>query len=241
MSAVLGDELKNAILNDETKKVITEPLVENNPITLQVLGICSALAVTSKMSTSLIMALALTLVTAFSSAAISSIRNHTPSSIRIIVQMTIIASFVIVVDQVLKAVAYDVSKQLSVFVGLIITNCIVMGRAEGYAMKNPPIESFMDGLGNGAGYSLILIIVAFFREIFGSGKLLGEEVFKLVKDGGWYDPNGLMLLPPSAFFIIGMIIWAVRQWKPEQQEEVDYKIMAIAHGEEAPHYEGGHH
>jgi Na+-transporting NADH:ubiquinone oxidoreductase subunit D len=235
MSAIISDELKQALSSEEIKKVTIEPLVNNNPITLQVLGICSALAVTSKMSTSLIMALALTLVTAFSSAAISAIRNHIPSSIRIIVQMTIIASLVIVVDQILKAVAYDVSKQLSVFVGLIITNCIVMGRAEGYAMKNPPLESFMDGIGNGAGYSLILITVAFFREIFGSGKLLGFEVFKLAKDGGWYEPNGLMLLPPSAFFIIGIIIWAVRQWKPEQIEKVDFKIMSIAHGE------GGHH
>ena len=225
----------SAILNDETKKVRVTPLVNDNPITLQVLGICSALAVTSQMSTSLIMALALTLVTACSSAAISAIRNHIPSSIRIIVQMTIIASMVIVVDQILKAFAYDVSKQLSVFVGLIITNCIVMGRAEGYAMKNPPLESFMDGIGNGLGYSLILVIVAFFREILGSGKLLGIEVFKLVKDGGWYDPNGLMLLPPSAFFIIGLIIWGMRQWKPSQAEKVEYKIMSIAHGE------GGHH
>ncbi|MDD5319129.1 MAG: NADH:ubiquinone reductase (Na(+)-transporting) subunit D [Methylococcales bacterium] len=225
----------SAVLNDETKKVLTTPLVNDNPITLQVLGICSALAVTSQMSTSLIMALALTLVTAFSSAAISAIRNHIPGSIRIIVQMTIIASLVIVVDQILKAFAYEVSKQLSVFVGLIITNCIVMGRAEGYAMKNPPLESFMDGIGNGLGYSLILIIVAFFRETLGSGKLLGYEVFKLAKDGGWYDPNGLMLLPPSAFFIIGLIIWAVRQWKPNQVEKVEYKIMSIAHGD------GGHH
>ena len=234
MSAVIED--KQSILNDETKKVLIEPLVTNNPITLQVLGICSALAVTSKMSTSLIMALALTLVTACSSAAISAIRNHIPGSIRIIVQMTIIASLVIVVDQVLKAVAYDVSKQLSVFVGLIITNCIVMGRAEAYAMKNPPLESFIDGIGNGAGYSLILITVAFFRETLGSGKLLGYEVFKLTKDGGWYDPNGLMLLPPSAFFIIGMIIWTVRELRPEQRENQDFKIMSIAHGEE-----GGHH
>ncbi len=233
MSAVMNEE--TSIFTPETKKVLVEPLVNNNPITLQVLGICSALAVTSQMSTSLIMALALTLVTAFSSAAISAIRNHIPGSIRIIVQMTIIASLVIVVDQVLKAVAYDVSKQLSVFVGLIITNCIVMGRAEGYAMKNPPLESFMDGIGNGAGYSLILITVAFFRETLGSGKLLGIEVFKLTKDGGWYDPNGLMLLPPSAFFIIGCIIWAVRQYKPEQAEKADFKILSIAHGE------GGHH
>ncbi|KJV07340.1 NADH:ubiquinone reductase (Na(+)-transporting) subunit D [Methylocucumis oryzae] len=217
------------------KKVLVEPLVDNNPITLQVLGICSALAVTSQMSTSLIMALALTMVTACSSAAISAIRNHIPSSIRIIVQMTIIASLVIVVDQILKAFAYDISKQLSVFVGLIITNCIVMGRAEGYAMKNPPLESFMDGIGNGLGYSLILITVSFFRELLGSGKLLGIEILPLLKDGGWYQPNGLMLLPPSAFFIIGLIIWGVRQWKPAQREKVEFKIMDIAHGE------GGHH
>lgn len=225
----------SAVINSETKKVLTEPLVNNNPITLQVLGICSALAVTSQMSTSLIMAVALTTVTACSSAAISSIRNHIPSSIRIIVQMTIIASLVIVVDQILKAFVYDISKQLSVFVGLIITNCIVMGRAEAYAMKNPPLASFIDGIGNGLGYSLILVIVAFFRELFGSGKLLGIEIFHLTKDGGWYDPNGLMLLPPSAFFIIGMIIWVFRQWKPDQVEHPDFKIMDIAHGE------GGNH
>lgn len=225
----------SAILNDETKKVLVEPLVDNNPITLQVLGICSALAVTSQMSTSLIMALALTMVTACSSAAISAIRSHIPASIRIIVQMTIIASLVIVVDQILKAFAYDISKQLSVFVGLIITNCIVMGRAEGYAMKNPPLESFMDGIGNGLGYSLILITVSFIRELLGSGKLLGIEILPLLKDGGWYQPNGLMLLPPSAFFIIGLIIWAVREWKPVQREKVEFKIMSIAHGD------GGHH
>lgn len=219
----------------ETKKVLTEPLVNNNPITLQILGICSALAVTSQLSTSLIMAVALTMVTACSSAAISAIRNHIPSSIRIIVQMTIIASLVIVVDQILKAVAYDVSKQLSVFVGLIITNCIVMGRAEAYAMKNPPMASFIDGIGNGLGYSLILIIVAFFRELLGSGKLLGVEILPLIKDGGWYQPNGLMLLPPSAFFLIGLIIWTIRQLKPNQREKADFKIMDIAHGE------GGHH
>lgn len=225
----------SAVLNSETKKVLIKPLINENPITLQVLGICSALAVTSQMSTSLIMAIALTSVTAFSSASISLIRNHIPGSIRIIVQMTIIASLVIVVDQILKAFAYEISKQLSVFVGLIITNCIVMGRAEAYAMKNPPLESFIDGIGNGLGYSLILIIVAFFRELLGSGKLLGIEVFQLTKDGGWYDPNGLMLLPPSAFFIIGLIIWVFRQMKPEQREHVDFKIMDIAHGE------GGHH
>jgi Na+-transporting NADH:ubiquinone oxidoreductase subunit D len=219
----------------ETKKVLFEPLVDNNPITLQVLGICSALAVTSQMSTSLIMALALTAVTACSSAAISAVRQHTPSSIRIIVQMIIIASLVIVVDQILKAFAFEISKKLSVFVGLIITNCIVMGRAEAYAMKNPPLQSFLDGIGNGLGYSLILVMVATVRETLGSGKLLGFEVLHLAKDGGWYVPNGLMLLPPSAFFIIGLIIWAFRTWKPNQVERNEFKIMSIAHGE------GGHH
>jgi Na+-transporting NADH:ubiquinone oxidoreductase subunit D len=217
-------------MNVESKKVLVEPLVDNNPITLQVLGICSALAVTSQMTTALIMCLALTTVTAFSSAGIALIRNHVPSSVRIIAQMVIIASLVIVVDQLLKAFAYDVSKQLSVFVGLIITNCIVMGRAEAYAMKNPPWESFLDGIGNGLGYSLILVSVAFIRELFGSGKLLGIDVLPLMKDGGWYVPNGLLLLPPSAFFLIGLLIWAIRTWKPKQVEQADFAIMP-AHGE----------
>ncbi|MCU0734635.1 MAG: NADH:ubiquinone reductase (Na(+)-transporting) subunit D [Methylotetracoccus sp.] len=217
-------------MNEESKKVLVEPLVDNNPITLQVLGICSALAVTSQMTTALIMSLALTTVTAFSSAGIAFIRNHVPSSVRIIAQMVIIASLVIVVDQILKAFAYEISKQLSVFVGLIITNCIVMGRAEAYAMKNPPWESFLDGIGNGLGYSLILISVAFIRELLGSGKLLGIDVLPLLKDGGWYVPNGLLLLPPSAFFLIGLLIWAVRTWKPKQVEKADYAIMP-AHGE----------
>jgi len=221
-------------MTSETKQVLLDPLVDNNPITLQVLGICSALAVTSQLLTALIMCLALTAVTACSSAAISLIRNHIPGSIRIIVQMTIIASLVIVVDQLLKAFAYDVSKQMSVFVGLIITNCIVMGRAEAYAMKNPPFQSFMDGIGNGLGYSLILIIIAILRELLGSGKLLGVEVLPLVQDGGWYVPNGLLLLPPSAFFIIGLIIWAFRTWKPVQVEKPDYEIIS-AHSAEVPH------
>jgi Na+-transporting NADH:ubiquinone oxidoreductase subunit D len=218
-------------MNAESKKVLVEPLVDNNPITLQVLGICSALAVTSQMSTALIMSLALTAVTACSSAGIAFIRNHVPSSVRIIAQMVIIASLVIVVDQLLKAFAYEISKQLSVFVGLIITNCIVMGRAEAYAMKNPPWESFLDGIGNGLGYSLILVGVAFVRELLGSGKLLGIDVLPLVKDGGWYVPNGLLLLPPSAFFLIGLFIWAVRTWKPKQVEKADFTILSTAHGE----------
>jgi len=187
-----------------TKEVLLNPLFVNNPIGLQILGICSALAVTTKMSVALVMCIALTLVTAFSNLFISMIRNQIPGSIRIIVQMTIIASLVIVVDQVLGAVAYDISKQLSVFVGLIITNCIVMGRAEAFAMQNPPGLSFLDGIGNGLGYSVVLMLVATIREFFGSGSLFGYEVLPLVTNGGWYSPMGLMLLPPSAFFIIGL-------------------------------------
>jgi len=222
----------------EAKKTILEPLVKNNPIALQILGICSALAVTTQLSVALIMCVALTSVTAFSNLSISLIRNHIPSSIRIIVQMTIIASLVIVVDQVLKAFAYDTSKTLAVFVGLIITNCIVMGRAEAYAMKNPPWESFLDGIGNGLGYSLILILVAIVRELFGSGSLLGYQILPTVSEGGWYQPNGLMLLAPSAFIIIGLIIWAIRALNPEQVEQPDYE-MQDAHNPASAH--GGAH
>ena len=207
-----------------TKEVLLNPLFVNNPIGLQILGICSALAVTTKMSVALVMCIALTLVTAFSNLFISMIRNQIPGSIRIIVQMTIIASLVIVVDQVLGAVAYDISKQLSVFVGLIITNCIVMGRAEAFAMQNPPGLSFLDGIGNGLGYSLVLMLVATIREFFGSGSMFGYEILPLVTNGGWYSPMGLMLLPPSAFFIIGLLIWALRAWKREQVEEPEYEI-----------------
>ena len=194
----------------DIKDTLFRPVFRDNPIALQILGICSALAVTSSMQVSLVMAIALTLVTAFSSFFISAIRHYIPSSIRIIVQMTVIASLVIVVDQFLKAFAYDTSKQLSVFVGLIITNCIVMGRAEAFAMKNPPVPSFLDGLGNGLGYSFILMAVAFVRELLGSGKLFGVEILPLITEGGWYAPNGLLLLPPSAFFLIGLLIWAIR-------------------------------
>jgi Na+-transporting NADH:ubiquinone oxidoreductase subunit D len=203
------------------KEVLFGPVFANNPIALQVLGICSALAVTSKMETALVMCIALTAVTAFSNALISMIRSHIPSSIRIIVQMTIIASLVIVVDQILKAYAYEISKQLSVFVGLIITNCIVMGRAEAYAMQNGPVMSFLDGIGNGLGYSVILMIVATIRELFGSGTMFGVEILPLVTNGGWYQSNGLLLLPPSAFFIIGFFIWALRAWRTEQVEAAD--------------------
>jgi len=200
-------------------KVLTDPLIDNNPIALQILGICSALAVTTKMETSLVMSVAVIAVTAFSNLAVSAIRHYIPSSIRIIVQMTVIASLVIVVDQILKAFLYDISKQLSVFVGLIITNCIVMGRAEGFAMKNNAKLSFLDGIGNGLGYGLVLMFVAFFRELFGSGSLFGVTIFELDRNGGWYNPNNLMLLPPSAFFLIGFMIWAIRVYKPEQIEE----------------------
>lgn len=201
------------------KELILDPIFENNPIALQILGICSALAVTTKLSTSLTMSIAVIVVTAFSSAGVALIRNRIPSSIRIIVQMTIIASLVIIVDQILKAFAFTLSKELSVFVGLIITNCIVMGRAEGFAMQNTVRDSFYDGIGNGLGYSLILMIVGFFRELLGSGKLFGLTVLPLKTDGGWYEPNGLMLLPPSAFFIIGFFIWILRVWNPDQMEE----------------------
>ena len=221
-------------MKSEAKNALLEPLVANNPIALQILGVCSALAVTSQLSVALIMCVALTSVTAFSNLFISLVRNHVPSSIRIIVQMTIIASLVIVVDQILKAYAYEVSKQLAVFVGLIITNCIVMGRAEAYAMKNTPWNSFLDGIGNGLGYSLILIIVGTVRELFGSGSLLGYQILPTVSEGGWYLPNGMMLLAPSAFIIIGLTIWAIRELYPEQVEKPDYEMQnahnSAAHG-----------
>ena len=202
----------------EMKKVLFGPIIGNNPIALQVLGICSALAVTSQMQTAFVMSLAVVAVTAFSNLFISLVRNQIPNSVRIIAQMAIIASLVIVVDQILKAYAYEISKQLSVFVGLIITNCIVMGRAEAYAMKSPPMMSFLDGIGNGLGYGLILLIVATIRELFGSGTWFGIEILPLVKNGGWYQANGLLLLPPSAFFIIGGIIWVLRTMRPDQVE-----------------------
>ncbi len=211
----------------DTRKVLVDPIVDNNPITLQMLGICSALAVTTSLAPALLMCLALTSVTALSGAAISAIRNHIPSNIRIIVQMTIIASLVIVVDQLLKAFAYETAKQLSVFVGLIITNCIVLGRAEAFAMKNPPWISFVDGLGNGLGYSAVLITVAAIRELFGAGTLLGYTILPKVSEGGWYEPNGMMLLPPSAFFIIGLMIWAVRTARPKQVEKPEYQIHEV--------------
>ena len=207
-----------------SKEILLSPIFVNNPIGFQILGICSALAVTTQMSVALVMCIALTVVTAFSNLFISMIRGYIPSSIRIIVQMTIIASLVIVVDQIIAAVAYDISKQLSVFVGLIITNCIVMGRAEAFAMQNPPGLSFLDGIGNGLGYSVVLMLVATIRELLGSGSLFGIEILQLVTNGGWYMPMGLMLLPPSAFFIIGLLIWALRTFRTEQVEVPEFEI-----------------
>lgn len=215
------------------KSVLLDPILHNNPIGLQILGICSALAVTSTLKTALVMSIALTLVTGFSNLFISMIRRQIPTSIRMIVQVVIIASLVIVVDQVLKAFAFSLAKQLSVFVGLIITNCIVMGRAEAFAMSHPPVLSFFDGIGNGLGYSAMLVALGVIRELFGSGSLLGYQILPLVSDGGWYQPNGLLLLPPSAFFLIGLIIWALRSYKPEQKEAPAYRLAPQVSDREA--------
>jgi len=211
----------------EMRKVVIDPLIDNNPVTLQMLGICSALAVTTSLLPALLMCVALTSVTALGCAAISLIRHRIPNNIRIIVHMTIIASLVILTDQLLRAYAFETSRQLSVFVGLIITNCIVLGRAEAFAMKNPVGLSFLDGLGNGLGYSLILIAVATLRELFGAGTLLGYSILPLTQDGGWYPANGMMLLPPSAFFIIGLLIWGIRSWRKQQVERADYQIHEV--------------
>jgi len=208
-----------AVFGKREKTALFSPIVSINPIAVQVLGICSALAVTTRMDKALVMGIGVTLVTALANLAVSLVRNHTPGSIRIIVQLAIIASLVIVVDQVLKATLYELSLELSVFVGLIITNCIVMGRAEGFAMQNPPWISFLDGIGNGLGYSLILLTVGFARELTGTGTVFGHVVLPLTKNGGWYEPNGLMLLAPSGLFLIALIIWALRTWKPELQEK----------------------
>lgn len=203
----------------KTKELLLDPVVKNNPIALQVLGICSALAVTSQLKQAAIMGVAVMIVTGVSSAMVSLIRNSIPNSIRIIVQMTVIASAVIIADQVLKAYFFDVSKQMSVYIGLIITNCIVMGRSEGFAMKNKPVASFLDGVGNGFGYAVLLLAVGVIRELFGSGKLFGVSILSLTTEGGWYQSNGLLLLPPSAFFIIGVLIWVIRTFRPEQIEK----------------------
>ena len=206
------------------KSILLDPILNTNPVIFQVLGICSALAVTSSLKTALAMSIGLTLVTAFSNFFISLIRNIIPNSIRIIVQMVVVATLVISVDELLQAFALVIAKQMSVFVGLIITNCIVMGRLEAFAMKNPPVISFVDGFGNGLGYSALLILLAVIRELFGSGTLFGITILQTVNNGGWYIPNGLLLLPPSAFFLIGLVIWALRSWKTDQQESTEFKI-----------------
>ena len=205
-------------MTSKARDALADPLFNNNPIAFQVLGICSALAVTTKMDTALVMSVAVLAVLTLSNLFVSLLRNQIPTNIRIIVQLTIIASLVIVTDQILKAYVYEISKQLSVFVGLIITNCIIMGRAEAYAMQNPPMQSALDGIGNALGYSLILMLTAFLRELFGSGSLFGITLMPLVTEGGWYNPNALMLLSPAAFFIIGLFIWILRTWKTDQVE-----------------------
>lgn len=214
-------------MSTAAKHAVVDPIVDDNPVTLHVLGICSALAVTTSLLPSLYMCVALTVVASFANASVSAIRKVLPPSIRIIVQMTIIASLVIIVDESLKAFAFETSRELSVFVGLIITNCIVLGRTESFGSKNPIGLSFLDGFGNGLGYSAVLIIVATFRELLGKGTLLGYTVLPTVADGGWYNPNGLMVLPPSAFFVIGLIIWGVRSWKVEQVEEPEFRIHEV--------------
>jgi Na+-transporting NADH:ubiquinone oxidoreductase subunit D len=211
----------------EAREALTKPLLDENPVTLQVLGICSALAITNSLYSALIMSLCLTSVLAFSNVSISLIRRHLPNSVRIIVQMTIIATGVIVVDELLKAYAPDTARTLSVFVGLIVTNCIVLGRAEAYAVQHNVGLSFMDGIGNGLGYSLILIATATIRELSGTGGLLGVNIFRLAQDGGWFHANALMLLPPSAFFIIGFFIWGLRSWKKEQVEKRDFDPIPV--------------
>lgn len=215
------------------KELLLDPILNKNPIGLQILGICSALAVTSSLSTALVLSIALTLTTAFSSFFISMVRHQIPGSIRMIAQVVIIASLVIVIDQFLKAYAYSLSQRLSVFVGLIITNCIVMGRAEAFAMSNPPVASFVDGLGNGLGYSAMLVALGIVRELFGAGSLMGVQILHTVNNGGWYQPNGLLLLPPSAFFLIGLFIWALRSYKKEQVEKVEYRMAPHVKNEEA--------
>ncbi len=215
------------------RDILFQPIFNNNPIALQVLGVCSALAITTTLQNTITMCLAVLFVLTFSNFFVSVIRSHVPSNIRIIVQMTIITSLVILVDQLLQAFAYDISRQLSVFVGLIITNCIVLGRTEAFAMSNPPLLSAVDGFGNALGYSIVLLFVGVFRELLGSGSLMGVVFLRPITDGGWYAPNGLMLLPPSAFFLIAGFIWLLRMWKPKQVEEEAYPIAPNSRTSEA--------
>jgi Na+-transporting NADH:ubiquinone oxidoreductase subunit D len=214
-------------VSGETKRVLLDPLIENNPLALQMLGICPALAVTTQVSTALTMGVAVTTVLAFASLIISLIRHQIPTSIRMIIMMTVIATLVIVVDRLLRAYMPDMSQRLSVFVGLIITNCIVLGRAESFASKNRPWPSFLDGIGNGLGFTVVILLVGSVRELLGAGTLLGQPVLATSADGGWYVPNGLMLLPPSAFFVLGSLIWLLRTWRPNQVEQPEYQIHEV--------------
>jgi Na+-transporting NADH:ubiquinone oxidoreductase subunit D len=220
-------------MSRENIRHLLGPIIDGNPITLQILGICSALAITTSLATSITMSVAVTAVAVMSSLIASLLRRHMPPSIRLIVQLTIIASLVIVIDQFLRAYAYEMSQRLSIFVGLIITNCVVLGRAEGFAMRNPPLPSVLDALGNGLGYSLVLLIVGTIRELLGTGMLLGVPVLPIVEQGGWFQPLGLMLLAPSAFFIISMMIWMIRAWKPEQVEEPEFQLRTHEPREQA--------
>ena len=226
-------------MNRSDRRVLLDPLLDNNPIALQILGICSALAVTTTLATAITMSLALTVVLTLSNVAVSLLRGHIPRSVRLIVQITIIASLVVVVDQVLQAYAFEMSKRLSVFVGLIVTNCIVLGRAEGYAMQHGPRLSLLDGLGNGLGYSLVLILIGSARELLGSGTLLGTNVLPLASDGGWFHPLALMLMPPGAFFLIGLLIWGLRTWKRAQIEPSDLPETALVLEDQREAAEGG--
>ena len=212
----------------KARDALLNPLVNENPITLQVLGICSALAITNSLRSALVMSLALTSVLAFANVSISLIRRHLPDSVRIIVQMTVITTGVIVVDQILKSYAPDTARTLSVFVGLIVTNCIVLGRAEAFATQHGVGLSLLDGIGNGLGYSVVLIVVAIVRELFGTGGLMGQGILPLAEQGGWFQPNLMFLLPPSAFFIIGFLIWGIRSWKTAQVEAPDYRPLTRA-------------
>ena len=217
----------------KANETLLDPLIDNNPIGLQVLGVCSALAVTTQLKTAVVMSLAVLFVLAASNVTVSLLRGQIPGSVRIIAQLTIIASLVMVADQVLKAFLYDISLKLSVFVGLIITNCIIMGRAEAFAMQNKPWPSLLDAVGNAGGYALVLILVAIPRELLGSGKLWGVTLLRTVSEGGSYVPNGLMVMAPAAFILIGIFIWAVRAYRPEQVEE-EFHVGALLE----PGYEG---
>ena len=215
------------------REVLYPPLLKENPVTLHVLGICAALAITNSVTSSLIMSLATTGVLVISNATISLIRNHLPGSVRIIVQITIIASAVTVIDQCMQAFVPELARTLSVYISLIVTNCIVLGRAEACAMKHGVAHSVWDAIGNGVGYGIVLITVAVIRELFGNGSLMGYEILTLTRDGGWFEPNELMMLAPSAFFIVGFMIWGVRTWSPDQVEQADFQPAPLQQTQES--------